>query len=97
MQKVRSALVRSLIIGLLPTALWAGPVNINTADAGQLAAELDGIGLERARAIVEYRKAHGAFASPEDLTKVKGVGERILEQNRGNIITGESGKKATGK
>ncbi len=86
MMKVKSALIRSLIIGLLPTILWAGPVNINTADAGKLAEELDGIGLSRAKAIVEYRETHGKFMTADDLTKVKGVGARILEQNRGNIL-----------
>ena len=44
MQKMLSPLVRTLIISLLPAVVWAGPVNINTADADTLAEELDGIG-----------------------------------------------------
>ena len=48
---------------LLPLLALAGPVNINTADAGTIAAELDGIGLAKAKAIVEYRKKHGPFRS----------------------------------
>lgn len=63
----------------------AGPVNINTADAPTIAKELDGIGMARAEAIVEWRRRNGAFASLADLQKVKGVGPRILELNRANI------------
>jgi competence protein ComEA len=64
---------------------WAGPVNVNTADASTIAKELDGIGPAKAQAIVEYRQKNGPFRSPEDLLKVDGIGERVLEQNRGNI------------
>ena len=60
----------------------AGPVNINTADAETLAAELSGIGPALARAIVEDRESHGRFSSPEDLTRVSGIGMRVIENNR---------------
>jgi len=56
-------------------------VNINTADEAMLAEVLDGIGLAKAKAIVEYRKTNGAFKSPEDLAAVKGVGDRLVELN----------------
>ena len=78
-------LVRALIVSLLPAVAWGGPVNINTADAGTLARELEGIGPAKAQAIVEYRQKNGPFKTPEDLLKVQGIGERVLEQNRGNI------------
>jgi competence protein ComEA len=77
--------VRALIASLVPMVAWSGPVNVNTADAGTLARELDGIGPAKAQAIVEYRQKNGAFKAPEDLLKVPGIGERVLEQNRGNI------------
>ena len=56
-------------------------VNINTADEELLAEVLDGVGLSKAKAIVEHRKANGAFGSPEDLAAVKGIGDRIVEIN----------------
>jgi len=77
-----------LALSLAPIAAFAGPVNINTADAQTLAAELDGVGMSRAQAIVEYRDANGAFSSPEEVLKVKGIGPQVLEANRGNILTG---------
>ena len=86
MRRKLKPILHTLIAGLLPVSAWAGPVDINTADAQTLAAELDGIGLSRAEAIVEDRAANGPFASVEDLTRVKGVGSRIIDLNRGNII-----------
>lgn len=71
---------------IFPMAAFAGPVNVNTADAATISAELQGVGLTRAQAIVDYRKAHGPFKSYEDLTLVKGIGARTIEINRANIL-----------
>ncbi|MDX1499119.1 MAG: helix-hairpin-helix domain-containing protein [Woeseiaceae bacterium] len=75
----------AILITAVPLAAWAGPVDINTADAETIAAELKGIGLTKAKAIVEYRKKHGPFKRPDDLSLVKGIGERTVEINRANI------------
>lgn len=61
-------------------------VNINTADAEALALELKGIGQKRAESIVAYRDQHGPFSSIEELANIKGIGKKIIEQNRGKII-----------
>jgi competence protein ComEA len=71
----------------------AGQVNINTADAETISAELNGIGLSKAKAIVEYRKKHGPFRSVDDLSLVKGIGERTLEKNRADIEVSVAKKK----
>ncbi|MCC5793723.1 MAG: helix-hairpin-helix domain-containing protein [Chromatiales bacterium] len=77
----------SLLLTLMaPTVLMAGPVNINTADAETLARELNGVGVSRAQAIIEYRERNGAFRQPEELLNVSGIGMQILEQNRENIL-----------
>jgi competence protein ComEA len=70
---------------ILSVAAHAGPVNINTADAETLAAELKGVGLSRAQAIIDYRQSVGPYKSPEDLLEVSGVGPKVLELNEGNI------------
>ena len=57
-------------------------VNLNSADVPTLARELHGVGEAKARAIVEYREAHGAFASVDQLLEVKGIGAATLEKNR---------------
>ena len=69
-----------------PTLVLAGPVNVNTADAETISAELKGVGLAKANAIVEYRKKHGPFRSADDLSLVKGIGERTVELNRSDIV-----------
>ena len=50
----------------------AAPVDVNTASAEALAEAIDGVGLKRAQAIVEFREQHGAFASVDDLAQVRG-------------------------
>jgi len=79
---------------ILPLAALAGPVNVNTADAETISAELQGVGLSKANAIVNYRKTHGPFKSVDDLTLVKGIGERTVEINRADILLKSSGKMA---
>jgi competence protein ComEA len=72
---------------------FAGPVNINTADAATLASELTGVGPALAQAIVADRQAHGNFPTPEALTRVKGIGERIVEINKANILVNDPAPK----
>ena len=85
--------ILALLIACVPLWAFAGPVDINTADAETISAELKGIGLSKAKAIVEYRKKHGPFKSPDDLSLVKGIGTRTVELNRANIRVRSSGKK----
>lgn len=80
------------VLACLPLLAVAGPVDINTADAETLSAELDGVGLAKARAIVEYRKKYGPFKSADDLSLVKGIGDRTVEINRENIRVGNPKK-----
>lgn len=61
-------------------------VNVNTADVRTIANVLQGVGLSRAAAIVEYREQNGSFKQIDDLGKVKGVGRRTLELNATRIL-----------
>jgi competence protein ComEA len=61
-------------------------VNINSADAQTLAAKLKGVGETRAAEIVRHRETYGPFASAEELTEVKGIGQSTLDMNR-DVIT----------
>ena len=84
-------LIGVLALFWLPLIAVAGPVNVNTADAETISAELKGVGLAKARAIVEYREKYGPFESVDDLTLVSGIGERTIEQNRANILLDDPG------
>ncbi len=77
---------------LAPWAAFAGPLNINAADAATIAQVMDGVGQTKAEAIVAYRKTHGDFKSIEDLTRVKGIGKKTVEDNRSKLMIGHSGK-----
>lgn len=46
---------------------------------------LKGIGQKKAQAILAYRKQAGDFKSINDLTKVKGVGVKVLIDNQGRL------------
>jgi competence protein ComEA len=88
--------VQALIVSLVPLMAWAGPVDINKADAATISKELQGIGLSKAQAIVSYREKNGAFKTAEDLLKVKGVGAKTLERNRANIRLESTGEAKPG-
>lgn len=60
-------------------------VNINSADATVLADRLNGIGLKKAQAIVDYRQQNGPFKSVDELANVSGVGQATVEKNRSII------------
>ena len=83
----------ALAIACLPLLAVAEPVDVNTADAETISAELKGVGLTKARAIVEYREKHGPFKTPDDLSLVKGIGDRTVEINRANIRVEQPKKK----
>ena len=77
----------------LPMLAYAGQVNINTADAETISAELKGIGLSKAQAIVAYRTKHGPFRTVDDLSLVKGIGDKTVEKLRSEIQVSTPKKK----
>ncbi len=83
-------LIKGLNAALVAAAMLAqvaiaGPVDVNTADAKTLARELQGIGMAKAEAIVAYREKNGPFKSADDLAKVKGLGKKLVDQNKSNL------------
>jgi len=60
-------------------------VNINKASVDELAT-LNGIGPEKAKQIVAYRKKNGKFKKAEDIMNVPGIGEATFKKNKKRII-----------
>ena len=84
MKKLLEKLI--LLLTLFALNAVAAPVNINTADAKTISDALSGIGLKKAEAIVKYRTEKGLFKTAEDLTNVKGIGEKTIAKNKKDIL-----------
>ena len=84
---MKNLIKKILVVGLfaLSSVAFAGPVNINIADAPTLAANIKGVGVKKAEAIVAYRDTHGSFSRVEELSKVRGIGLKKVEKNRENL------------
>lgn len=96
MKRFTACLALSLLLTDMATAA-AYRVDINNANERTLVSALEGLGQENARAIVDYRKEHGAFRSMEQLALVKGVGLGVVERNRERIVLGNGRSKEDGK
>jgi competence protein ComEA len=60
-------------------------VNINSAHLEELIV-LPGIGKKKAQAIIDYRVKHGNFFDLASLSRVKGIGQGILDQLKGKVV-----------
>ena len=87
MKIIKSTFKAILLTSLLSLSIpgIAQAVNVNTASAEALADSLNGVGIKKATAIIEWRSEHGNFASLDDLDKVKGIGSKTLARNKDDI------------
>jgi competence protein ComEA len=79
-------IILTLLAFTFSALVHAGPVNINTANAQSLSKNIKGVGLKKAEAIIAYREKHGEFKTIADITKVKGIGKKLLQKNEGNLL-----------
>ena len=54
-------------------------ININTADEGEFM-KLPGIGTVLSKRIINYRNSIGKFKTVNEITKIKGIGEKKFEK-----------------
>ncbi len=78
------ALALSLPLGTMATE----PLDLNAANAETLAATMEGVGVQKAQAIVAYRDRHGPFGSVDEITAVRGIGPATVEKNRSKLAVG---------
>jgi competence protein ComEA len=95
-KRTKTSIATLLILLSLLASLPAGAVetkkvvNINSADASQLAL-LPRVGPSVAERIVDYRKENGPFKKIEDLMLVQGIGEKTFQLLKPYLaISGES-------
>lgn len=80
MQTLKSLFL--ILAVLVSVQVYAGPVDINTADADTLASAIDGVGEKKAATIVQYRETNGPFTSVDELVNIKGIGAGTVDRNR---------------
>jgi len=108
MQRITRVVVAGLLCGLVVVGMGRGAVaagaapasavtrvDLNSATADDLA-RLPGIGPAKARAIIEYR-AEAPFHKPEDLRKVKGIGDKLYERVKDMVTVGDPGTGPKGR
>ena len=95
------ALLAALLLAMAPTAMAAprgqtkavatadSPVDLNAATVDELT-KIPGIGRVTAERIVQWREQHGPFRRPEDLMKVKGIGDKSFDKLRPYVKVGKS-------
>ena len=90
----RASILSQLIVTLMFLALISLPVsaeetsdqvNINQASADILAERMNGVGPQKAQAIVDFREAEGDFVTVEHLEEVRGIGLATIENNRDKL------------
>jgi competence protein ComEA len=65
----------------IPMQVQQQAININQAKMKDFT-QLKGVGEKKAQAIIQYRQRNGAYHSLNDLLKVKGIGKKILIDNK---------------
>jgi competence protein ComEA len=96
MRAWKKVAVAGLLCGLTLAPIggaWASDaagarINVNTASAAELA-RLPGVGPSKAQAIVDYR-AKEPFARPDDLRKVKGIGDKLYDRIKDQVTVGDT-------
>jgi len=73
---------------LLCTSQALAAVNINTASQAELET-VNGIGPNRAKAIVDDRKANGPYRKVDDLTRIQGIGSKNIASLRPHLTVGK--------
>ena len=82
--------MKILAIIVLGVSILFGAVDINTANQKELSS-LNGIGVKKADAIIEYRSSN-CFKNVDELSHVKGIGSKTIEKNRDNLTISECKK-----
>jgi len=74
-----------LILFFLFCSFLFAQVDINSASKKELMG-LKGIGEVKAEAIIAYRNAHGGFKSVDEIVNVTGIGQKTLEDIKGEAV-----------
>jgi competence protein ComEA len=79
----------SLTLAIASTLALAEPLDINSANADQIALTMVGVGKVKANAIVQDRDKNGKFKTVDDLSRVKGIKSSLIDKNRDKVTVGQ--------
>ena len=82
--------MKIFVMLLVSFYMLVASVDINKADAKELLS-LKGIGKTKVAAILKYRETN-CFKTISDLSKVKGIGKKLVEKNKTQITVSECSK-----
>jgi competence protein ComEA len=85
MPTIRTLVLFLAVLLAAPLTVLADPVDINSADAETLADSINGVGTQKAIAIIKYRESNGPFSSVDDLANVQGIGMKTVDRNRDKL------------
>ncbi|MCB5191744.1 helix-hairpin-helix domain-containing protein [Methylobacillus arboreus] len=88
---MKKSLLLAVLISLGLTFNAMAAIDLNSASVTELES-VKGIGPAKAQAIVDYRKANGAFKSVDDLGNVKGFGKKSVDSLRSELTAGKPPK-----
>jgi competence protein ComEA len=90
-EKVFYALILIALISFVGTSVDAkenAQININKATVKELLS-LKGIGSKKANDIIVYREEHGPYKETKDIMKIKGIGDKMFEKIKDQIMVRE--------
>jgi competence protein ComEA len=96
MKRIPKLFAALVLAGVASLATASDRIDINRADASELA-QLHGIGPARAEAIVAERESNGPFRSVDDLVRVKGLGQSVIERNRDRVTVGDAAQSGAAR
>ena len=79
--KLILSILLTLLLSLPIISFSAESININTADKETLMSVINGVGEKKAEAIIQFRDENGPFKSIDDLTKIKGIGQGMIDKH----------------
>lgn len=80
------SLAAYLSLAAITSLAASEPVDINSADAAQIARAMKGVGMKVATRIVTFREKYGLFPSVDALVEVRGVGKKLIYRNQKRIV-----------
>jgi competence protein ComEA len=84
MEKIKT--LAAIVAFTFSSLTFASPVNINTASASEISEALNGIGMVKAQAIVDFRTTNGLFSSADQITMVNGIGDSTYEKIKADLL-----------